>query len=153
MSSTTLSRERGYREKSRLLGPFNMGWTPSSRSLCSAANLSADPSWAGRWQVCVCSSADAEWTRTQPTVLYGAVRWKWTADCFHLIIIRSVPPDGWGKDPHLSVFSWQDQMLAGVSGHLSTDIRHSIESNGWSNRVCLNNWQTDPIGPSVWKGP
>lgn len=37
--------------------------------------------------------------------------------------------------------------------HMSFDIRRSIESNGWSDRVRLKNWQADPIGPSAWKGP
>lgn len=116
----------------------------------SAGDLFADSRWAGGWKVCVryTDATDAERTQTQHAALFGAVRWKGTAcpfpsDCHPIC----------GTDPHPPVFSGQDQMLVGVSGHMSADIRCSIESNEWSDWVCLKNLQEDLNGLSLWKGP
>lgn len=40
-------------------------------------------------------------------------------------------------------------MPAGVSRHMSADISHSIENNGWCDWVRLKNRQVDPISPLV----
>lgn len=115
-------------------------------------------------------AAGAEQTQTQPSVLYGAVAsdpilsttfpihpgrigWQWDGDRqavrFHLTVILYNLPDGWGMDPHPSVFSGQDWIWC----QWGSAIRRSIESNRWSNWVCLKSWQADPINLSVWKGP
>lgn len=69
--------------------------------------------WAGRWQVRVRFTMQSG--QTQPTLLYGAVRWKWTA-CLFLSDCHPI----WsvGRMAHVSpsiCFWWSgsDQMLAG----------------------------------------
>lgn len=57
--------------------------------------------------------------------------------------------DGWETDLHPSALSSPDRMLAGVGGHVSTDIHHFIESYEWYDRVHLKNCQAELIGPSV----
>lgn len=47
-----------------------------------------------------------------------------TSDCHP---IRSTDGE---RTPELSVLGRQDQMSVGVNGHMSVDMRHSIESNG-----------------------
>lgn len=82
----------------------------------------------------LCPLCYAEQTQAQPTVIYGAVRWKGTAKgdgkCI-LICLFLVDRIGWGD-----------------SGHMSADICCRIENSGWSDRVRLKK-QTDPIGPLV----
>lgn len=45
------------------------------------------------------------------------------------------------EEPILIRLFLADRMLVGVSGHNSADLCHSIESNVWSDRVCLKNCQ------------
>lgn len=69
-----------------------------------------------------------------PALLYGAISWKGTACPFTSNAIRLDPPDGWGIGPP-SVCFWltgSDQMVAGVSGHVSTNTCHSKEETGES---------------------
>lgn len=69
--------------------------------------------------------------------------------CLETDRLSSDLPDGWGMDPYLSIFSEQERMSVGVSGQMCIDIRHSIESNVWSDWVRLSVFHVDPIGPSI----
>lgn len=91
----------------------------------SGSSRSADPRWARGWQVHD-HSAVAE--RIRPTVLYGLSNRNRLPVLFHPTVIWSNPPDGWGMD---QLGFWQ---VSTDIGHLSVNICHPIESNGWSNQ-------------------
>lgn len=131
-----------------LYSPFQTEWNQPSRSTYSAGG-SLLWSLLSRRMTGLCLLRYAEQTQTARCFLWGS---QMEMDCLSVSIwLSSDPPDGWQTYTHLSVFRRTDRMPVGVSRHMSTDIRLSIENNGWSDWVRLKSWQ--PMGLLVWKGP
>lgn len=130
------------------LGPFHMEQVhPSRIFLLSGGSLSWSR-WVGRWQVRVRSDLQTQ-VQTEPAVLYGAVRWKWTACPFR----SDCPPIRWSDGKHIAIRLFSADFIGSDARRVSTDTfadtRCPIENNGWSYRVHLKNWQTDLIDPLV----
>lgn len=62
----------------------------------------------------------------------------------------TVNPIRWTNGEWISSVCFWRTVSDRMPADKSTDIRCSIENNGWSKQVCLKNWQADLIRPLHW---